>query len=288
MAQPNPLKGYAHYTHFIITNPDTYVAHVEINRPAKLNAFKRDMWIELRSIFRQLSTDPDVRAVVLSGAGERAFTAGLDVQAASQGETAVQGSKRDVDGARAATMMRREVYEFQECIGAVEKCEKPVICILHGISIGLAIDLSSCADVRICAANTRMAVKEVDIGLAADIGTLSRLPKAVGSFSWVKDVCLSARTFDADEALRVGFVSQVLESKAAALETGLKMASLLASKSPVAVQGTKELLNHARDHSVDESLRYTAIWNSAMLQSDDVSSALLSGIQKTKPRFEKL
>lgn len=128
-----------------------------------------------------------------------------------------------------------------------------VICVLHGISIGLAIDLSSCADVRICAADTRMAVKEVDIGMAADIGTLSRLPKAVGSFSWVKDVCLSARTFGADEALKVGFVSQVLETKAAALETGLKMASLLASKSPVAVQGTKELLNHARDHSVDDS-----------------------------------
>lgn len=154
-----------------------------------------------------------------------------------------------------------------------------------------------------------MSVKEVDIGMAADIGTLSRLPKAVGSFSWVKDVCLSARTFDADEALRVGFVSQVLESKAAAVEAGLRTASLLASKSPVAVQGTKELLNHARDHSVDESksitacapfwlfhlanhattgLRYTAIWNSAMLQSDDLSSALLSGIQKTKPKFAKL
>lgn len=128
-----------------------------------------------------------------------------------------------------------------------------VICVLHGISIGLAIDLSSCADVRICAADTRMAVKEVDIGLAADIGTLSRLPKAVGSFSWVKEVCLSARAFGADEALKVGFVSQVLESKAAALEAALGLAGLIASKSPVAVQGTKELLNHARDHSVDES-----------------------------------
>lgn len=128
-----------------------------------------------------------------------------------------------------------------------------VICILHGISIGLAIDLSTCCDVRICAANTRFAVKEVDIGLAADIGTLSRLPKAVGSFSWVKDVCLSARFFDAKEALSVGLVSQVHESKAAAVEAGLKMADLIASKSPVAVQGTKELLNHARDHTVAES-----------------------------------
>lgn len=129
-----------------------------------------------------------------------------------------------------------------------------VICVLHGISIGLAIDLSTCADVRICAADTRLAVKEVDIGLAADIGTLSRLPRCVGSFSWVKDVCLSARYFDAREALAVGFVSQVHETKAAALAAGLAMATLLASKSPVAVQGTKELLNHARDHSVDESM----------------------------------
>lgn len=128
-----------------------------------------------------------------------------------------------------------------------------MICILHGISIGLAIDLSCCADVRLCAADTRLAVKEVDIGLAADIGTLSRLPKAVGSSSWVKDVCLSARFFDAAEALRAGFVSEVHETKAAAVAAGLGKAGLLAGKSPVAVQGTKELLNHARDHSVDES-----------------------------------
>lgn len=106
---------------------------------------------------------------------------------------------------------------------------------------------------RICAADTRFAVKEVDIGLAADIGTLSRLPKCVGSFSWVKDVCLSARMFDAKEALTVGFVSQVHETKSKAIEAGFKIAELLATKSPVAVQGTKELLNHARDHSVDES-----------------------------------
>jgi len=128
-----------------------------------------------------------------------------------------------------------------------------VICVLHGISLGLAIDISSCADMRLCASDTRFAVKEVDIGLAADIGTLSRLPRCVGSFSWVKDVCLSARTFDAQEALAVGFVSQVHESKAKAVEAGFRLAGVLAGKSPVAVQGTKEILNHARDHTVDES-----------------------------------
>lgn len=163
-----------------------------------------------------------------------------------------------------------------------------VICVLHGYSLGLAIDLSTCADIRIASANTKFAVKEVDIGLAADIGTLSRLPKVVGNFSWVKDVCLTARIFGAEEALRVGFVTQVAESKQAAVEAALKTASLIASKSPIAVQGTKELLNHARDHSVADSLRYTGVWNSAAVQTSDVERAMLSGLQKTKPRFEKL
>lgn len=283
-----PLEGYNKYEYFNITSPAAFVAHVEINRPRKLNSFIEAMWLELRSIFNQLSADPEVRAILLTGAGDRAFTSGLDVQAASENDSAVQGANSDVDGARTATKMRRHIHEFQECITAVEKCEKPVICVLHGISIGLAIDLSCCADVRLCAADTRLAVKEVDIGLAADIGTLARLPKAVGSLSWVKDVCLSARFFDAAEALRVGYVSEVHETKAKAVAAGLERASLIAGKSPVAVQGTKELLNHARDHSVDESLRYTAVWNSAMLQSNDVSSALLSGVQKRKPTFEKL
>lgn len=142
----------------------------------------------------------------------------------------------------------------------LSKCAA-VICVLHGISIGIAIDISCCADVRICARNTRFAVKEVDIGIAADLGTLSRLPKLVGSTSWVKDVCLSARDFLADEALAVGFVSQVHETKDAAVEAGLRLANFIATKSPVAVQGTKELLNHARDHSVAESKSYISfIW----------------------------
>ena len=124
---------------------------------------------------------------------------------------------------------------------------------MHGIALGLAIDLASSADIRICAADTRFAVKEVDIGLAADIGTLARLPKVVGSMSWVKDVCMSARDFSPQEALDVGFVSQVHPSKALAVEAGVKLAVALAGKSPIAVQGTKEVLNHARDHSVADS-----------------------------------
>lgn len=243
------------------------------------------MWLEMRQVFTQLSEDPSVRAIVLSGAGEKAFTAGLDVKAASQG---MLSGESKLDPARKAVHLRRHVAEFQDCITAVERCEKPVIVAMHGFSLGLAIDLSTAADIRLCSKDVRFAVKEVDIGLAADIGTLSRLPKVVGNIGWVKEVALSARVFGAEEALRVGLVNAVYEDRAAVIAAALKLATLIASKSPVAVQGTKEILNWSRDHSVQDGLRYTGVWNSAALQTGDVSTALLSGLQKRTPTFEKL
>lgn len=276
------------YKHFLVDKPLPYVAHVQINRPRKLNAFYEEMWLEFKVVIDTLSLDSDVRAIVLSGAGDRAFTAGLDVEFASQQGVLKAATEQGTDVARRAVIIKREVEVFQNCISSVEKCEKPVICVLHGICFGLALDLSTCADIRIASADARMSIKEVDIGLAADIGTLTRMPKVVGSFSWVKDVALSARIFGAEEALRVGFVSQVKETKAKALEVAMDIAALLAAKSPVAVQGTKELLNHARDNTVASSLRYTGVWNSAAIQTNDVEKAMLSGLRKTRPTFEKL
>ncbi|PTB68667.1 ClpP/crotonase [Trichoderma citrinoviride] len=286
-----PLASYGGYKFFAVSSPAPYVAHVQIRRPDKLNAFSEAMWLEFGRVFAQLSGDAEVRAVVLTGAGDRAFTAGLDVQSAAQDGALTGGGGNGevvVDAARRAKGLRRQIEEFQGSIGAMEKCEKPVICAMHGIALGLAIDIACCADIRICASDTRFAVKEVDIGLAADIGTLARLPKLVGSTSWVKEVCLTARDFSAQEALAVGFVSQVHEGKAATVRAAVGLAAALAGKSPVAVQGTKELLNHARDHGVAENLRYTQLWNSVALQGADFPAAILSVLKKQKPTFAKL
>ena len=123
---------------------------------------------------------------------------------------------------------------------------------MHGFSYGLAVDMSSACDVRFCAADTKFCVKEVDIGIAADVGTLTRLPKIVGDYGWVKDVSFSARVFGAEEAMRVGFVSGVYESKKDAVEAALRWAEIVAGKSPVAVLGTKRILDYSRDHGVDD------------------------------------
>lgn len=268
------------------------------------------MWLELPSLFTYLSTDSNTRAIILSGAGSRAFTAGLDVTAASTSSPISPGyfssaNSQDStvsvtpDSARIATRLRTYILSFQSCISALANCSKPLLCALHGYAYGLAIDIASCADVRICTKDTKFSVKEVDIGLAADIGTLTRLVKVVGSGSWVKDVCLSAREFGGEEAGRVGFCSWVGSGgkdgeregdtgKEEMMAEAFRWASLVSQKSPVAVQGTKEILDFSRDRSVEDGLKYTAAWNAAMLQTSDVERAMKAGLKKQKPRFEKL
>lgn len=160
-----------------------------------------------------------------------------------------EGSK---DVARKAWGLRRHIKEVQSPVSEIEKCEKPVICVMHGISYGAALDISTCADIRICSKDAIFSVREVAIGLAADVGVLTRLPKTQVSMSWIKDISLTARDFGAEEALKMGFVSGVYESKKAAVEHAMNLAKLIASKSPVAVQGTKATINYSRDHSVED------------------------------------
>jgi len=176
------------FEHFNVTFPAQYVAVVEINRPKKLNAFFQPMWVNLGAIFKKLSHDPDVRVVMLTAAGERAFTAGLDVQSAS--ESGPLSRQHDIgDAARKATALRRHIQEFQDHVTEIEKCEKPVIAVMHGITFGLGIDMSTCCDVRICAKDTRFSVREVEIGLAADVGTLTRLYACRWSSSLHETLC---------------------------------------------------------------------------------------------------
>jgi Delta3,5-Delta2,4-dienoyl-CoA isomerase len=125
----------ATYQYFLVTNPISYVAHVQINRPSKLNSFIEAMWLEFKTIFDTLSHDPEIRAIILSGAGDRAFTAGLDVQAASQQGVLQQQAPKTEDVARKAVGIKRHVAEFQDCISSVEKCEKRKPSPINGVAV---------------------------------------------------------------------------------------------------------------------------------------------------------
>ena len=260
------------------------VLHIQMDRPKKLNAFDDQMWRSLQKLVETASDDSAVHAVVLSSTISKAFTSGLDLQGG--GLMGVMGSASDP--ARAAHAMRDHIRDFQSAISSLAKCRKPVVACLNGLSLGLAVDIATAADVRLCSTDTKFSVREVEIGLAADIGTLQRLQKCVGNHSWVREVCLTARFFGADEALRQGLVSNVYASHAACVDAGLALASEIASKSPIAVQATKFLLEYSRDRTVDEGLLVTQLWNASQLQAADVPEAMSAVMAKRKPRFEKL
>nr|XP_041568440.1 delta(3,5)-Delta(2,4)-dienoyl-CoA isomerase, mitochondrial isoform X1 [Taeniopygia guttata] len=156
---------------------------------------------------------------------------------------------------------------------------------------GAGVDLISACDIRFCSQDAYFQVKEVDMGLAADVGTLQRLPKIVGSQSLVNELAFTARIMRAPEALSCGLVSRVLPDKAALLEVALEVAEAIAARSPVAVQGTKVNLLYSRDRPVSEGLQHVATWNMAMLQTEDIPKSVQAALDKKGPEdvpFAKL
>lgn len=137
---------------------------------------------------------------------------------------------------------------------------------------------------RYCTKDAWFQVKEVDIGLAADVGTLQRLPKIIGNDSLARELAFTARPFYADEAKEMGLVSRLFADKETMINRTLDVASLIASKSPIAIQGTKVNLIYSRDHTVAEGLQYIANWNQVMLQSEDIMKAFAD----KSPVFSKL
>nr|XP_024433391.1 delta(3,5)-Delta(2,4)-dienoyl-CoA isomerase, mitochondrial isoform X3 [Desmodus rotundus] len=184
------------------------------------------------------------------------------------------------DVARTSWHLRNLITRYQETFSVIEKCPKPVIAAIHGGCIGGGVDLITACDIRYCAQDAFFQVKEVDVGLAADVGTLQRLPRVIGNQSLVNELAFTARKMMADEALGSGLVSRVFPDKEVMLEAAFALAAEISSKSPVAVQGTKVNLLYSRDHSVAEGLNYMTSWNMSMLQTQDIVKSVQAAVEK--------
>jgi enoyl-CoA hydratase/carnithine racemase len=154
---------------------------------------------------------------------------------------------------------------WQQSISLIEKCNIPVIAAIHSYCVGGGVDLISACDIRHCTSNSKFSVKEIDVGLAADLGTLQRLSKIVGNDSFVREICYTGRNVDAVEAQKVGLVSAIHETQDQMMSKCLELAECIASKDVDAIHYTKEALVHARDHPADDGLKYQASINSILL-----------------------
>uniref|UniRef100_R4G4P5 Delta(3,5)-Delta(2,4)-dienoyl-CoA isomerase, mitochondrial n=3 Tax=Rhodnius TaxID=13248 RepID=R4G4P5_RHOPR len=279
------MSDSASYKTLNVTVPKPFVYHVQLNRPEKLNAFNETMWKEIGECFTALGDQDDCRVVLLSANG-RLFTAGIDFNSMmSLGQTLSEHE----DVARRCKILKSLIHKYQDSITSLEKCVKPVISLVHNACIGAGVDLITAADIRYCTEDAVFQVKEVGIGMAADVGTLQRLPRVVGSTSLVNELAFTARKLLASEAKECGLVNRVYKDKESMISEAMKVAEDISRKSPVAVQGTKRSLIYSRDHPVQESLNHIADWNQTMLQSEDFLNATVAEATKSSaPVFAKL
>ena len=255
------------------------VAEIRLNRPERSNAISMAMWQELRTAFVWADATPEVRVVVLAGVGKN-FCAGIDLALlASVGSALPAG-----DPGRRNEALRRLIVDLQDCLAAVERCRKPVLAAIQGACVGAGVDLVCCCDMRYAASDAQFSVREIDLGMVADVGTLQRLPRLCAD-GWVRELAFTGRNFDAAEARRHGFANDVYATPQDLADEVIALARKIAAKSPLAIRGSKEMLNYGRDHSVADGLNYVATWNAAMLMSADLDEAISAQRDRRPPQF---
>lgn len=260
---------------------ENHIAHIQLNRPESLNSMIPEFWSELPAVVKQIDSEAEARVIVISAQGKH-FSAGMDLSVFASIAKSFQG-----DPARRAEQFRRLVLELQDSFNALEDVRVPVLAAVQGGAIGGAVDMICAADSRYCTKDSFFTIKETELGMTADVGTLQRLPHLI-SQGLVRELAYTGRNMLSAEAKECGLVNQVFEDQASMLEGVMKIATKIAGNSPMAVTGCKEMLNYSRDHSVNDSLKYMATWQSGMFQMFDVQEAMAAGQEKRLPVYANL
>ena len=262
------------------------IGHLVLNKGEDLNKMTMNFWYELPKILDEIDRDASLRVLILSSTGKH-FCAGMDLK--NFGTLGNDSEKKTnvPDKARIGENLYRVAKELQDMLSKLEKLRIPVLAGIQGGCIGGGLDLVTAADMRFASKDAFFCIQEINIGMAADIGTLQRLPRVIPEGK-VRELAYTGRRMPAEEALETGLVNKVYESHEE-MVAGLKeMPTVIASKSPLAVYGTKAILNFSRDHTIAEGLEYNALWSGAMLPQEDMAEAMMSNMEKRDPEFQDM
>ena len=262
-----------------------HICDLVLNRPNELNTMTRDFWVELGDALEEINRNSDIRVVVLSSTGKH-FCAGMDLSAFSNGVDDIPNDKKP-DHARVGEVLYRTAKELQGYISKLEEIRVPVIAAVHGGVFGGALDLITACDMRFASNDAFFCIQEINIGMAADVGTLQRLPKIIPD-SKMREMAYTGRRMLAEEAKDSGLVGEIYKTHDEMLDAVHKLAAEIASKSPVAIYGLKAVMNYSRDHNVSDSLDFNALWSGAMLSQTDMTEAMTAQLEKRDASFDKM
>lgn len=258
------------------------VAELVLTGPGKGNAMGPDFWREMPEAIRSLDADDSVRVVLVRGEGKH-FTFGLDLM----GMMESLGPLLTGEGNLALERLKllSLIGDMQQATEGLARCRKPVIAAVHGWCIGGGMDLIAACDFRYCSQDAKFSLREVKVGIVADLGALQRLPRIIGE-GHTRELAYTGGDVDAARALRMGLVNEVFPTPEALLEEARATAKRIAENAPLVVQGAKQVMEYCADKSIADGLRYVAVWNSAFLQSHDLAEAFSAFAERRPPHFQ--
>lgn len=257
------------------------VAIVWLDREEKYNAMSSAVWLAIPQALEEIVSDSDIGALVIAGRGKH-FCVGVDLA-----ETAINPQKTaKADSQAKANLQQLEITNgFQKAISAVADCPLPVIGVIHGFCLGAGVDLITACDIRIASADAVFSVRETRIGLVADVGTLQRLPKILNA-GHVAELAYTGKDIDAQRAEKIGLINDVYDTSELALQAGLAMANEIAANSPMAVRGTKFMLQQNENLTTEQSLMLNGMFTMmTSLQSNDLKEGIKAFTERRPPKF---
>jgi enoyl-CoA hydratase len=258
-----------------------HVATLWLDRPEKRNAMAREIVADLPRAMAAIEQHDDIRAVIIAARG-KSFTVGLDL-------TSMTGSPSDneenVSGATASLRQMKITTDFQNAITAVAKCPVPVIAAIHSHCLGAGVDLATACDIRLASQDATFGVRETKIGIVADVGTLQRLPSIV-SAGHVAELAYTGRDIDAARAEKIGLVNDVYPDAESVYTAACALAAEIAANAPLAVRGTKFMLQQGEDLTTEQSLLLNGLWTMVTsLNSNDLKEAMTAFMEKRPSNF---
>jgi enoyl-CoA hydratase len=243
----------------------------------------RAFWNELPVIVNDINDHAKARVIVISSTGKH-FTAGMDISVFTDGEGVSAGGG---DQYARAEAFRQFVLTLQGSFSCLDNVRMPVIAAIQGGCIGAGVDMTSACDIRYCTEDAFFQIAEINIGMTADVGTFPRLCKLIPE-GWVRELAYSGRRLPAQRAKEIGLVNDVFPTQDAMLAHVMELAAEIATKAPVAVAGSKRMINYARDHSIADGLDYIATWQTGMFAPPHMAEAFAAKAQKRDPAFPDL
>ncbi|XP_055713062.1 delta(3,5)-Delta(2,4)-dienoyl-CoA isomerase, mitochondrial-like [Phlebotomus papatasi] len=268
------------HRHLKVHSERPFVFRLDLDCEKGNNTMSECLFNSIYECITSLSSNNECRSIVISSLGKD-FSSGVDLENLGQFTTDLASIE---DISRRARAIDGRVSLIQKAFSAIERCPKPVIAAIHGACAGPGMGLISACDIRYCSTDAWFQVKDIELGMAADSGTLQRLPKIVGNQSFAREICYTARRVDSEEALRFGLVNRVFESRLVMLNYAIDKAELMAHLSPVALQNTKKSLIYSQSRPTQDGLDQIRDLNVLARQSEDFHISMgpaVTGAERT-------